>query len=343
MQTGCGGWRIKKILRSRLPERFSGTLPPLLVEIAVGVAVAVLFTALRVILVPWTGDRAPYALSFLAVVGATVLGGWRSGLVTVAVGQALIWFLILDPGWTFAVLGEAQQASLAMATGSELLILVILALYQREVDRAWSKREDQMDLLQKALLEIDHRTSNNYQTVLALILAQAKSAKDAAAKEALEQVAGRIRAIANASRKLALASESLQGVRVADHLQDLCVEIERGLSRPSVSIKCQFEDIVVDAEETVCVSILVNELVTNALKHAFPDGRGGVVRVALTRSSGGLELSVEDDGIGLADATGSRGTGLGTRLVATYIKQLRAKHKVTSSSKGTRHFILIPA
>ena len=199
-----------------------------------------------------------------------------------------------------------------------------------------------MGLLQQALKEIDHRTSNNYQTVLALIIAQARSADNPTVKEALQQVADRIKAIANASKKLAVASQSLEEVRIADHLDDLCRQIEKGLSRSGVQLTCSFDELVIDADATVCVSILINELVTNALKHAFPDGRKGTIRVSLRKVGGIVELVVADDGVGLDGSGDNRGTGLGSRLIETFVKQLKAKHEAISDDNGTRHVIRFP-
>ncbi len=294
-------------------------------------------------MLPLTGEFAPYALVFVGVVGAAVLAGWLSGLLALVIGQSLVWYVVLDPIWSLEAKGAQQVGALVLASTSQLVALVIVALYQREVGRAWAQRESQMGLLEKALKEIDHRTSNNYQTVLALVLAQAKSAKDKPVQEALQQVADRIRAMAIASRKLAVASESLEQVRIAQHLQDLCDEIERGLARPGVRIRCHFDELVLGADETVCVSILVNELVTNALKHAFPDDRPGTIRVSLEKHGDGLELKVDDDGVGIKAAGKSRGTRLGTRLIDTFTKQLHAQHQVVSGVTGTRHCIRIPA
>ena len=331
---------MKRILRSRLPERFADRVPPLLIEIAIGVAVPVVMTLARMALTTWTGDRAPYALVFAAVVGAAVLAGWRSGLVAVIVGQLLAWNFIVDPA-SYAAQTSEIIGGLVVATLSQLLALAIIWLYQREVDRAWSRREAQVNLLQQALAEIDHRTSNNYQTVLALVLAQAKRA-DAPVREALQQVADRINAIALASKQLALSSESLEEVRVTHHLGELCAQIRQGLSRPGVDVECHIDDLSVGAEQAIAMSILVNELVTNALKHAFPDDRRGQIRVRLGRSNGDLLLEVADDGVGMKPGARSRGSGLGTRLVDTFTKQLGARYEVETGDGGTRHRIHFP-
>ena len=338
-----GSGEIKQILRSRLPERFSGKLPPFLVELAVAVVVTAFFFAMRVALAPWTGEIAPFALVFVAVVGSAVLAGWRSGLLALVFGQLLTWYFLVQPHGAFFPLNARTGTALVMATVAQLLALTIITLYQREIALAWSRREGQFDLLQKALKEIDHRTANNYQTVIALILAQAKQATDPAVKDALQHVAGRIRAIADASKKLALSSETLDEVRVAEHLRDLCAQIEQGLGRPGVELVCDLEDIAMRADQTVCISILVNELVTNALKHAFPADRPGVIRVSLARDGRHTEVVVADDGVGMDRAASSRGTGLGTQLIATFARQLDADYKVTTGGEGTSHRLRIPA
>jgi two-component sensor histidine kinase len=291
--------------------------------------------------VPWTGDRAPFAFVFVAVVGATVLAGWRSGLLAIILGQALAWNLIVDPA-SYAAEKLQYISGFGVASVAQLVALVIIALYQREVDRASARSSAQVDLLDRALAEIDHRTVNNYQSVQALIHAQVRASKDASAKDALQKVADRIKAIANASRRLAASSESLERVRPAEHLQELCEQIEQGLSRSGVTVECDFAEISLGPDATTAVSMLINELVTNALKHAFPGNREGVIRISLGPAGDGLELEVADNGVGIKPGARSRSTGLGTRLVKTFVKQLRATHKVDSGQAGTRHRIHIP-
>ena len=331
---------MKKILRSRLPERFAGQVPPLVIEIAAALVVTGLLALLRIAIIPWTGDRAPYALVFVAAIGSTFLAGWRSGLLAILIGQLMVWNLVVYPAGT-DILRSRLIGGLALATLAQLVAVAIITLYQREVDRAWQRREEQVDLLHQALAEIDHRTANNYQTVLALVLAQAKRA-DTPVQQALQQVADRIRAIALASKQLAVSSESLDVVRVTHHLGELCSQIRQGLSRPEVSVECQFEDVSVDAEQAIAMSILVNELVTNALKHAFPDDRQGEIRVSLAKSADGLTLEIMDNGVGMKKSALTRGTGLGTRLIDTFTRQLQARHEIETGDGGTRHRIHCP-
>lgn len=332
---------MKRILHSRLPQRFAGRVPQWLVELLVGLALPALLVLVRLAVFPLTQDRAPYALVFVGVVGAAVLAGWRSGLVALVVGQWLAWTLVAMPAGD-SMLDGPRVAALVLATLSQLLLLLIVGLYQREIDRASGVREAQMQLLDRALREIDHRTGNNYQTVLALVLAQARRSAERPVQEALQQVADRIRAIASASKKLAMSAENLQEVRAGEHLRELCHEISKGLARPGIDVHCDFADVSLDAEKTVCISILVNELVTNALKHAFPDDRDGCILVSLKPSNGHLELRVEDNGIGVSDSAATRGTGLGVKLVETFTRQLRADHAVDPKNHGTRHLIRIP-
>ena len=139
-----------------------------------------------------------------------------------------------------------------------------------------------------------------------------------------------------------MSAENLQEVRAGDHLRELCHEISRGLARPGIEVECDFADVSLDAEKTICISILVNELVTNALKHAFPDDQHGQIRISLHPTNGHLELRVEDNGIGVAKSTGTRGSGLGQKLIETFTRQMHAEHSISAANHGTRHLIRIP-
>jgi two-component sensor histidine kinase len=333
---------MRRIIRSRLPERLADKVPPQLTELGVGVLVALLFLALRIALVPIAGDRAPYAFVFLGIVIACLLAGWRSGLVALVAGQALTWQLV---GRFVPSVGVPQGriGGFIVATLSQLIILLIVTLYQREVAKGVLEQDRRMELLEQARREIDHRAKNNFQTVLSLIQLQAARAEDPNVKQALQQVADRILAISVATEHLAIRSEDLATVRLRDHLCELCSQLERGLARGDVHVECEIPDVTASADTAIHIAIIINELVTNSLKHAFGDGASGLVRVSARRVGSGLEVEVSDDGDGMKTRASSSGTGLGQKLVETFAKHLEAKVELSSSAEGTRHRILVPA
>ena len=310
-----------------------------MVELGIGIAVPLFVVLVRMLLTPVAGDRAPYAFVFAGVVVACVLAGWRSGLIALVLGQILTWFLVVGPLKQTINPEFARVGGLVIATFSEAMILLVIALYQREVDRAWANQEDQMHLLSEALQEIDHRTRNNYQTVVALILLQAQKTRNADVRQALAEAADRVRAVSLASDQLALRSEDLGSVRLGDHLRELCNQLRRGLTGDDVQLDCDVDDMVTHSDMAIHLSIIVNELVTNALKHAFADSRGEI-RVRCKPAGNGLELEISDNGSGMKVSAGKR-SGLGTRLVDRFVKQLGAEHEVSSSDQGTTHRIRV--
>lgn len=333
---------MRTIIRSRLPERLAGKVPPPLVEGGVGVLAAVLFLALRMTLVPLAGDRAPYAFVFLGIVIACLLAGWRSGLVALITGQTLTWLLVGQ----FAPSAGAQQGRIGgfiVATLSQLIMLLIVALYQREVARGVLELDRRMDLLDQARREIDHRAKNNFQTVLSLVQLQSAREADGQVKQALQKVADRILAISVATEHLAIRSEDLATVRLRDHLCELCSQLGRGLARGEVRVECEVPDVTASADTAIHLAIIVNELVTNSLKHAFDDGGSGVVRVRSKMIGRSLELEVSDNGRGMSTRASTSGTGLGRKLVETFARHLEAKVEVSTSAEGTTHKILVPA
>jgi two-component sensor histidine kinase len=336
-----GGPKIKQILRLRLPELLAGKVPPLPVELGAGVILALVAFAVRYALTPLIGDVAPYAFVFAAVTIAAVIAGWRSGLVTLIVGQALVWLGILAPLRDLGLDTASTVGGLFVSTISQLIVLATIAFYQREVDKGIAASEQRLALLDEALREIDHRTRNNYQTVLALVELQARRSTDENVRRALVQVADRIQAIAKASQQLAVHSAELGLVRLDDHLCGLVRQIERGISRKEILVKCEVDDVTASADKATSISIIVNELVTNAIKHAFNGDSSGHVWV--TGKTGRMfELVVADDGRGIEASRQEGHDGLGSKLVEGFAKQLGAEHDVVSSRKGTRHRLVIP-
>lgn len=330
---------MRRLITIDLPRRLSRRLPRIVTEILVGAAVTATLVVVPTLLEPLPENLAPFALVFLAIVVATLVAGWRSGLVALILGQGLIWYFVLPTPRSFALATAEVGYGLALSTTVQFLILGALALYQREIRAGQIERTRRINFLGHALREMDHRTRNNFQIVTSLLGLQANRSPNEEVKAALGEAAERLTAIAAVYDALAPSHQGLAAVRLQDQLEEICAQIRRGIMPDGVTLETDLEAVVVPHETAVAAGIVVNELVTNACKHAFPDGRG-TVRVALRREAERALIEVSDDGKGFA-SQGAR-KGLGTRLVAAFCERMRAEREIRSGEGGTTHVIRLP-
>lgn len=303
-----------------------------------GVGITILFGGLRVVADPFLGDVAPFALAIIALVLASLIGGWRSGFVSLVLGVLLIWYLVLPPRSSFAIESSATALTLGMGALSEAVILLALALYQREVRRGEVERGRRINFLGNALREMDHRTKNNFQIVTSLLTLQANRSASPEVQEALSEAAERLKAISAVYDALAPSHQGLASVRLQDQLEEMCAQIRRGILPEGITLATEIEPMLVPHETAVAIGIVVNELITNACKHAFAHGGGGIA-VRTRREGAEALIEVADNGRGLP--SGAKG-GLGTRLVAAFVQRLHGKSEVQSSPEGTIHQIRVP-
>ena len=173
------------------------------------------------------------------------------------------------------------------------------------------------------LREIHHRVKNNMQVVSSLIGLQARDVTDPAIHEAFKELRGRIRTMALTHERL-YRSGDLSGIDMAGFLRDLIEPLQasflRGPEKITWSVACDAPPL--DVGTAIPVGLIVNELVTNAFKHAFPDERGGRLDVRLERRGRkALRLSVRDDGRGMPKKAEKKET-LGMEIVRMLTTQL---------------------
>jgi len=174
------------------------------------------------------------------------------------------------------------------------------------------------------LREIHHRVKNNLQVVSSLLNLQSGRIVDESARALFADSQARVRSIAMLHEKL-YRSGDLARVEMDTYLSDLVSELRRsrGLG-VTLDVTVDGGGISLEIDAAVPCGLIVNELVTNALKHAFLPGARGKLTVGLRRlGAGRLELSVEDDGVGLpAQVDPKKSSSLGMELVHTLTDQL---------------------
>ena len=334
------GAGLRRLVRLNLAQRLSRLLPRPVTELLVAVAITAILVASRVLAAPLVGDLAAFPLTMLAVVLSGLLAGWRSGLFSLVLGLLLTWYFVLPPRLSFAIEDTSTAFALALGALAELVLLLALALYQREVKAGELERARRINFLGHALREMDHRTKNNFQIVTSLLTLQAGRSGSAEVKAALNEAAERLKAVAAVYDALAPSGAGLASVRLQDQLQYICEQIRRGILSDGVVLVAEIEPLVVPHETAVAIGIIVNELVTNAGKHAFGDA-GGEIRVRVRAEGAAARIEVADNGRGYASARQQR-RGLGTRLIDAFVQRLRGKSEVNSSPAGTVHTILVP-
>jgi PAS domain S-box-containing protein len=189
--------------------------------------------------------------------------------------------------------------------------------------------------------ELTHRVKNSLQSIAAMVIIEARSHKSGEGKAALERVSHRIDALGQLYSKLS-KSDTVEAVDAATYLDELCRDLVASVQGDtSIVLKTDIESELIPTDQAIPIGLIVNELVTNAVKYAFPNETKGTVMVTLKRVPGELRLTVADDGKGVDP--GRADSGLGGRLVEGFAQQLGGQVERESGSQGTTVRLILPA
>jgi two-component sensor histidine kinase len=191
------------------------------------------------------------------------------------------------------------------------------------------------------LREVNHRVGNSLQIIASLLHLQASSAVEGDVKAALTNAMGRVAAVAQVHRRL-YTSHDLNSVLLNQYLDALLEDLRRSAEGNRMSrLTLKAEPIEIDPDRAVAIGIIVNELVMNAVKYAYPDGAGPIHIVLVSRDDE-LVLSIADNGVGLNVRSDPRSTGMGQRIVAAMAAKLAATVERDPSHNGTRIVLCFP-
>ena len=316
-----------------LSRRWAPRVPRPLIELLTALAMTALAVLPRLAIDKPFPDVVPYALVYPAVLLATLLAGLRAGLLTVGFSQLLVWWLVVSPA------SAADDAiSLALTTLAELLVVLVVTAFRRASRHSAELEQARAETLSLALRELDHRTKNNFMLAAALLRIQASRAEDAKVRAELEDASNRLLTIESVQSNLAVSSADIEHVSLKAYLEDLCGRLRDGLFDDHVHLDYEVDDVSLPGDVVVPIGLIINELIANALKHAFSE-RGGRITVHAHAKENRLVLDIADDGCGKQPAQ-THG-GVGTRLVKMMILRLNATMEQIPGP-GTRYRIELP-
>lgn len=233
--------------------------------------------------------------------------------------------------------------------GGALLLFALLSLALYRLARTYLRQRKELSvaLSDKELLlkEIHHRVKNNLQIVSSLLSLQSRSVHDADVLQAINEGKSRVRSMALIHQNLYQGSD-LTGVEVKPYLEKLCQELFHTYKVDSdeVDLLLDIDAIQLDVDTLVPLGLIMNELITNSLKHAFvkdTERASGVtlrqeLALALKKDRGALLLTVSDTGEGFIPGDQAKSEGFGQKLLRSLSAQLGGQLEVVSGPEGTR-------
>lgn len=199
------------------------------------------------------------------------------------------------------------------------------ALQDRE--QALTAALRQRDLL---MAEIHHRVKNNLQIVASLLSLQADRLRNETARTEFAVARDRVQALATLHRHL-YTSQSFDRMSLRPFLEELSRQLGEALGagqESGVAIRIEADDIELGTDQSISLALLLTEVVSNAMRHAFPDGRHGTITISLQVRDNQALLRVSDDGVGV-DESGQTADGLGMRLIQGFAHHLGGVAEIT--------------
>jgi two-component sensor histidine kinase len=235
-----------------------------------------------------------------------------------------------------------------------MIIIIFLLFYTRRFRRREKQlsvtnnqiqvqhKQIEQSLKEKEALirEIHHRVKNNLQIINSMLNLQIGKIDDEKTESIFFEAKQRINAIA-LTHQMLYQKETLSNINVSEYIGTLVRQIENTMGTPAIELEVKLEDLKsrVTIDGAVPLGLVINELLTNAYKHAFPKGRKGKILVSLIETPTAHIISVKDNGVGLPEGFNySESTSLGMELVYILVEQLESSLKIENQNGTTFSF-----
>lgn len=212
--------------------------------------------------------------------------------------------------------------------------------FENEVQARTRELRNALDTKTLLLHEVDHRVKNNIQLIVSLLMLQSRRATDPSVRDMLRSMLARVEALGAVHKRL-YETGNLSHFDVGAFARDLIADLVGATGRSDIAIEVDVEPIEVPAGKASPIALMINELVTNALKHAFVNDRPGRISLAVKRLNGNFWIKVEDDGVGISGEPLGKGS-FGRQLIDLLGRQLHASVNFVPANPGTRIEVAMP-
>lgn len=235
---------------------------------------------------------------------------------------------------------KATERNFLVVVAASLLLISGLIFYQFKLKQKSSALltekniaiEKSLHERETLLKEIHHRVKNNLQIISSLLSLQSKTTNDVATQGAISESRNRVKSMSLIHEQL-YQEDTISGVEMKDYITRLVSSLTSsyGLDTDKVDIQIEAENILLDVDSAIPLGLIINELVSNAMKYAFPDQRTGVILISLKDTMNELLLVVQDDGVGM-DTFKKTSQSFGLSMVNSLMRKLKAKINIVSQT-----------
>ena len=212
-------------------------------------------------------------------------------------------------------------------------------LVEREVERRTADLQAALDAKTILLHEVDHRVKNNLTMIGSLLRLQVRTIDDPSVAAKLDSMLERVDALAVVHRQLYQSSD-IKWFDIGSFSESLVSDVVGSSGRSDITLNIQAQPLFVDAANASALGLIVNEILTNAVKHAFADGRAGHLSLQIEGGNDYGTIKICDDGPGLGAA--KRTKSIGTSLITRLARQARADATWSDNAPGTCVTITFP-
>jgi two-component sensor histidine kinase len=252
-----------------------------------------------------------------AIMLAGLFGGIRIGLGFAVVCVLIAWTWFFPPYGTF-ILGRREIITMSIFVSTVALELYVIRSLNIAIDDLSTARERANTMFR----ELQHRVANNLQFVASALLHEKRlTEKGSIGALALEAALSRLNLMARVHRRL--HDPTAIDLPIEDYLKDLCTDLVKASDRPNIQLAIKAEAPGLDLESLMTLSLIIAEVVTNSLKHAFPNRMNGNISIAITTKNHIRMLIITDDGCGISSTfERNKRSGLGQAILKNLASQL---------------------